>query len=150
MRFEPKTDEQLDMEGLLPAGRYPFDVFSAEDTYSKTSGAPMLKVVLAVHGDQDVKVTLYIVESQMRRLKDLCDALGLSAVYESGNVEATDLLGYDGEADFRIVPAKDGYRAKLEVDRFLKPGVTSSSVRKPERNKAPAMAGAEDDDEIPF
>jgi hypothetical protein len=35
VKITPKTEEQIKMERLLPAGDYPFQVLSAEDKRSK-------------------------------------------------------------------------------------------------------------------
>jgi len=94
MEFEPKTDEQLDMEGLLLPGTYDAEVIESEEQQSK-SGNDMIKLKLQVWREDGstVHVYDYILPAFARKLKHFCYSAGLEKQYDAGKVTATDCYG---------------------------------------------------------
>ena len=150
MKFAPKTADEIAMEGLLPAGVYPFQVVKAEDAVSKTSGKEMIKLTLEVYGEGNRKVNVfdYILESMADKLFKFCKVVGLEDKYNAGSLEAIDCEGTQGYVGLKIDPAKNGYEPKnvvsyyrKDVDYDAKPHAASGPVSRPV---------SELDDEIPF
>jgi hypothetical protein len=143
MRFDPKTEEQIDNESLLAAGEYDFEVAEAEDTQSK-KGNDMLVLTLAIEdGDGQVhKVTDYIVEAVAYKIRHLASGVGLLKEYESGNLPAHLLKGRTGKCKIRVEPAKGDFRAKNTVNDYVKEWVQPAP-----RTQSLAK---ELDDDIPF
>ena len=46
MRFEPKSKEELASNGLLQPGEYDFEISTAEDAVSKSSGNEMINLTV--------------------------------------------------------------------------------------------------------
>lgn len=150
MKFAPRTPEELALAGLLPAGKYPFEVIKGEDKTSK-SGNEMIALQLKVYGEGERVVTVfeYLMASNEQRLNQFCVMTGLQEKYESGELEAFDCEGRQGWVCIKIQPAKDGYDPK---------NVVSYYCQKPEGTLAGAPAGRlatgpkdmDDLDAIPF
>ena len=150
MKFAPKSSEELALDGLFPAGKYPFEVIKSEDAVSK-SGNEMVKLSLKVYGQGERVTTVfeYLMASNQQRLSQFCTFTGLAAKYEAGELEASDCEGRQGWVCVKIQPAKDGYDPRNVVNYYCP---------KPEGTVAGAPAGRiavnsgalASDDEIPF
>ena len=144
MRVDPKTEQEVEEGGLLPAGEYDFEVADAEDTRSK-KGNDMIVLALAIEdGDgRRHKVTDYLLDAVPYKVRHFASAVGMLKEYEAGNIPAHLLKGRTGKCRLRIDPAKDGFRAKNSVQDYVKEsGGAAPAV------KAPASGLI--DDEIPF
>ncbi len=151
MKFAPKSQEELALAGLLPAGKYPFEVIKAEDKTSKTSGNEMLALQLKVYGEGERVATVfeYLMASNEQRLNQFCVMTGLQEKYESGELEAFDCEGRTGWVCIKIQPAKDGYDPKNIVSYYCaKPETTLAGV--PASRLAAAPKDMDDLDAIPF
>ena len=151
MEFTPLTDEELAMEGLFPAGIYPFNIDAAEDAISKSSGKPMMKLTVRIYGDGGGQKVLfdYLMPAFPRKLSEFCKLTGLDAAYKAGALNAQDCVGRQGYVSIKRTPAKDGYDPKNEIGFYCP---------KPEATLAGAPAGRlvaktndlEELDAIPF
>lgn len=151
MEFTPLTDEELAMEGMFPAGVYPFNVDTAEDAISKTSGKPMMKLQVRIYAEDGGEKVIfdYLMPSFARKLSEFCKLTGLEAAYKAGSLTAHDCVGRQGYVSVKITPAKDGYDPKNEIGFYCP---------KPEKSLAGAPAGRlaagpdklKEDDDIPF
>ena len=116
MRFNPKADEKAAARTLFDDGIYDFEVASAEDAVSKTSGAEMLKLVLWVFDTDGNKTTVfeYLVSSEKAqfKLKEFCRAVGLEEAFDAGEAGPARRSG-----PHRSVQAHDGNRHEREVGR---------------------------------
>ena len=151
MNFTPKSKEELAMDGLLPAGKYPFSVTKAEEKTSKASGNPMLALQLTVYADNGGQVTVfdYLMENKPAQLEQFCRFTGMEALYSSGKLEADDCVGREGYACIKIQPAKDGYDPKNAVSYYCpKPEGTLAGA--PAGRLAAAPKDLEGEDSIPF
>ncbi len=152
MNYEPKTEQQAQEEGLMPAGVYDFEVLNADDGVSQ-KGNDMITVKLGViNADgQERKVTDYLLEAMALKLRHFAYATGCGTIYESGSLTAEDIRGRTGKCKLIIQPAKDGYPAKNTVADYLTPlGNGSDQLHRPlGSDPRPAPPPLLDDD-IPF
>lgn len=96
MNFNPKTEDQIAEDSLLPDGNYDFNVLSAEDMTSK-SGNEMIKLKLLVLADLGEKIVFdYILEKMAFKLRHFCETTGLIEVYEKGNLDSMTCVGKSG------------------------------------------------------
>jgi hypothetical protein len=150
MKFAPKSSEELALDGLFPAGKYPFEVIKSEDAVSK-SGNEMVKLSLKVYGQGERVTTVfeYLMASNQQRLSQFCTFTGLAAKYEAGELEASDCEGRQGWVCIKIQPAKDGYDPRNVVNYYCpKPEGTVAGA--PAGRLAATPSGLDDDQEIPF
>lgn len=147
MRFTPKTEEELEMEGVLPKGIYPFSVLKAEHAVSKKSGADMIKLSLRLYGDgRDAFATDYLMEAMAFKLAHFCEQTGLSDRYNSGELEADDCENREGWV--RVDVKKDDYGTKNEVKDYVSKPETSAAQTRPAPKSRPLVD--DDDDMVPF
>lgn len=152
-KFEPLSDAQAAelKYGLWPEGIYQFRVLEAYETVSK-SGNSMIKVLLEFHKEDSVKkITDYLLldtKSQMRyKLKHFCDTLGLSSVYEKGEIDNEDFIGKFGNAQLGIQESKDAQYHDRNVvsDYVLVQNITGHTLTANAK-----VVNKIQDDEIPF
>jgi hypothetical protein len=151
MNFTPKSKEELAMDGLLPAGKYPFSVIKAEEKTSKASGNPMLALQLTVYTPNGGQVTVfdYLMENKPAQLEQFCRFTGLEALYASGKLEESDCVGREGWVCIKTQAGKDGYDPKNVVSYYCpKPEETVAGA--PATRIAVNAAALASDDEIPF
>lgn len=110
MRFNVKSDEELAVMNLIPKGQYQFEVSSAIDDVSKTSGNDMIKLTLSVWDAEGKQHTVfdYLLEAFPKKLKHFAKHTGLIAKYESGELLADDCVGKCGTLDLVIQEDKSG------------------------------------------
>jgi hypothetical protein len=146
MRFEAKSEEQIERENLMPEGTYDFEVLSAEDTVSK-KGNDMIKVNLGLYQGEAMtwKVFDFLLPSMPAKLRHFCDTTGLLAKYEAGTLGAADCKGRAGKVKIIIKPAKDGYGPQNGVDDYV-----CRQAKPLTHDPKPPEAKAEADDDIPF
>jgi hypothetical protein len=151
MNFTPKSKEELAMDGLLPAGKYPFSVIKAEEKTSKASGNPMLALQLTVYTPNGGQVTVfdYLMENKPAQLEQFCRFTGLEALYASGKLEESDCVGREGWVCIKTQAGKDGYDPRNVVNYYCpKPEGTVAGA--PATRIAVNAAALASDDEIPF
>lgn len=154
MRLNLKTEKEIAEANLLPAGVYDFEVRSAEDAVSKSSGADMIKLTLEVF-DADGKTHIlndYLLDAMPAKLRHAAKVFGLLADYERGALMSNDMSGKTGKIKVGIKKDKSGqYPDQNNVqDYVVGSGVAAPATRLgAKRQMAPAIAGDLDDD-IPF
>lgn len=151
VKFSPKTDRELAEANLWPAGEYDFEIVGAEDTQSKKSGADMIKLTVCLfRGDARKNVFDYLMDAVAYKVKHFCDAVGLAAEYERGELTAEMCKGRVGRCMVKV-GEQPGYDPKNEIRDYVKrkEGVPGEDIPSSPRVPAKAAAGAEDDG-IPF
>jgi hypothetical protein len=150
MRFTPKNEEELAIEGLLPEGVYDFEVLEATDRVSK-KGNEMIEVRLKVY---DLNggfrfITDYLLEAYLPKLYSFAKATGTLKAYDAGEFTAYDCQGRSGKVQVKVVPAGE-FPAKNEVKTYGEPKSKALPSPAPATFKpsAPVQDMAEDD--IPF
>jgi hypothetical protein len=157
MKFTPKTEEELAMDGLLPEGVYDFECIEAINKVSK-SGNEMIELKLKVY-DQSGGfrfVTDFLLEAFLPKLHSFCKATQTLKAYESGEFDAYDCQGTAGKVQIKIKPAGD-YPAKNEVKMYGEPKAKTGGEGKAASEPAPAtfkpsapIENLEEKDDLPF
>jgi hypothetical protein len=150
MNFTPKTDEEIAKEGLLPEATYQIDIIKAEDAVSKNSGNDMIKLTIGVWNDGEIasRVIDYVMPSCARKLKTLCDAIGIGDKYKSGVIRASDFEGRSCLADIKTEIDKNGkYPPKNGIKAYLASPVSTPA---PSGNIETRPATQEETDGCPF
>ncbi len=109
MNYEPKTDEQLAKEALLPEGTYDFEIIDTNDKPSK-KGNDMITVKMVVFGGDGSHHYLYdyialgtnFGERKLRRAAAGCGLLG---IYMSGELIDRTFMGATGKV---LIKQQDG------------------------------------------
>ena len=91
MRVNPKTEEELQLMGLLQPGVYDFEVVEAQDKVSK-SGNEMIALTLQVWDINGKPHTVYdyLLDAMSYKLRHFAESVGLLDKYLAGNIEASD------------------------------------------------------------
>lgn len=147
MRTDPKTEQQIMEENLMPDGIYPFEVVEATDAVSK-SGNEMIVLKLRIVDDQNIARTLkdYLLASMAFKLRHFCVQTGLMDKYDADDLKAMNCVGKKGMVEItsdktpRFAPDGKQYPVKNSVKDYPKDAVVP----------APASASPEYDDSIPF
>ena len=124
MRFTPKTEAELKESELLPEGEYQFEILTAEDTQSKSTGNDMLKLSLRIFengGENSQRVFDYLVsiDSMIWKIRHFAESIGMLPEYESGEMLAETLPGRTGKCKIIIQPASGQWDAKNAVKDYL-------------------------------
>lgn len=151
MRFQPKTEKELNEERLLPEGEYPFQISGAEDKISK-SGNEMIELTVRVFkpdGSFNL-VTDWLLESMMFKLLHCCQACGLEDQYNAGSIKSDMFIGKEGMLKLKIVPEGD-YPAKNAIKDYI-PGKKAEIPADNLNKTLDSQKNSGDDlsDEIPF
>lgn len=143
MKFAPKTEKELSEANLWPVGNYAFEVLEAEEAVDKNSN-PMFKLKVKVFKDSGASQNIfdYVSPTWMEfKLRHLADACGLLAEYESGEIEAYQLVGKTGYCKvFISKDKKNEYPDSNKIADYL--------TDKPADKKT--LAEATNDDALPF
>jgi len=143
MNFDPKSEQELLEELVVPAGRYPYEVYKAEDTVSKKTGNEMIKLHIKFWDNKGKvhNVFDYLLSSMMFKLIHFAETTGLGDKYKSGNLEASDCIGKAGICEIVIQQADD----KFPMRNAVKDYVADAGIKKPEKVEEDFV-----DSDIPF
>lgn len=146
MQFTPKTEEELDMEGLLTKGEYDFEVIEASNEVSKKNN-PMIKLLVKVYDNAGghSQVFDYLLEAFGHKLRHFCDATGLLDKYQSGNLDAFLCLNKTGRCVVGIKKADGQYKAKNEITDYVLSNAPRIKAGAPLSDGAPPHT----DDDLP-
>ena len=123
MKFEPKTEEQIEELDLLPDGIYEFSIYSAEDKQSK-SGLPMIQLKLEIYGNLlgTKYIFDYLVSSNhpitQKKIRHFCYATGLEDLYELGEISSHHLMSKSGKLILGIEDSEK-FRKKNKVIDYM-------------------------------
>lgn len=153
MKFTPTTEEQQERRTFepFPAGEYDYTVDAAEDTTSK-AGNEMIKLTLHVYNADGNKRVLfdYLLDSAAWKIKQFAASAGLLDRYDSGEIEAYEMVGKTGRLKLKIESSEQyGDQNKVAFYLAAKPagtGYTGGSAPQPDRQARPLDL----DDAIPF
>ena len=151
MKFQPKSEEQIQRERCLPAGVYDFEVADATEKQSR-SGKDMIELKLTVFVDEySVAMRDWIVEGFDWKLRHFCETCGILAQYEAGTITAEDCIGQAGKVQVVVKDSPD-YGPQNAVKDYGAGKATkqeSSKLAVGKRSAAKQVSKMEDDD-IPF
>jgi hypothetical protein len=150
MKFQAKTEEEIELDGLLPEGEYDFQVLEASDQISK-KGNEMIKLYLNVFDAQGKprRVTDYIMEAFPRKLRHFCKHTGLMQSYDCGGLTAFECVDKTGRVRLTIEPAGE-YHAKNAVVDYVEGFQFAPKPAAPAQPTAPEMTEPAADDDMPF
>jgi hypothetical protein len=146
MRFNPKTEEEVQSMNLLEPGTYQFQVIDASNEKSK-SGNDMIKLTLNVWGKDGSSHHIYdyLLEALAYKLRHFCSNTGLISRYERGELTAEDCLGKEGAVKIEIQEGKlkengERYPSNNKVKDYIKSGEgfsTTASMKQFENEDVP-------------
>jgi hypothetical protein len=156
MKFTPKTEEELAMDGLLPEGVYDFEVIEALNKVSK-NGNEMIQLKLKVYDENGGWrfVTDFLLESFLPKLHSFAKATGTLKAYETGEFDSYNCLNTSGKVQIKIKPAGE-YPARNEVKFYGEPKAKTEKSEAPLETSAPEsykpneQAPVIEDEDIPF
>lgn len=153
MRTTPKTEKEIAEAGLWKPGVCDFEVMEAEDTFSKASGADMIKLKVKIFNEEGESQICfdYLLDAMPAKLRHAAAAFGLLDAYESGGFEAIDCVGKVGKCKVAVQKDKSGqFPDKNGIADYIVPERQERAAA-PRRTAArqPAMVG-DLDDTIPF
>jgi hypothetical protein len=126
MNFKPQSEQEIADLKLFRAGTYDFEVLSAEDKLSRSSGKPMIELRLKVTGADGTAriVPDYLLAGTPQKLHSAAKAFGLIEKYHTGSLSAEDFQGQKGRLKLRIEKDRFGnYPDKNVVAEYV-PSVT--------------------------
>ena len=121
MKFNPKTEKEINDAGLWPNGVYAFKVMDAEERVSK-AGNDMIVLKLKVYNNDGgcIHVDDYLLESMAFKLRHAAEACGLLPEYEAGDLSASNFDWAEGRLRLKIQRQKDGtYQDKNVVADYV-------------------------------
>jgi|ERR1044071_770516 hypothetical protein len=128
MKFQPKTEEELQHMGLIDAGVYPFQVMEAVDKKSK-SGNDMIEIKIKIWDSEgrERQCFDYLLESMAFKLRHFCETTGLIDKYNLGQIQSSDCIGKSGNVELIIQQGKQKpeggyYPDKNSVKDYIKSG----------------------------
>jgi len=133
MRFEPKTEEQVQQGSLLEPGEYDFEVVSAEEKVS-AKGNDMIKLRLTVFTADGGQRTIfdYLMDAVPHKVRHFAYATGLNDAYDSGALDANDCMGRAGRCKVRIEKDKAGaYPDRNTIADYLVAEAKPAAAAKP-------------------
>lgn len=152
MKFQPKSEDEIQRELLLPAGSYDFQVADAEEKTSK-SGNPMIAVKLQVFdGDGGHRFVMdYLMEKMAFKFRHFCDSTASLDLYNSGSLTAKDCVGRCGKVKL-AVEEQEGYNPKNTVKDYVKHDESADGLvpAMPLKSTVLKAAANNQDDQIPF
>lgn len=146
MKFAPKTEKEVNENGLMPKGVYPFSVISAEDARSK-AGNDMIKATVRVFqpDGKTRQLITYLMEAMPAQLFHFCTYSGLAVQYGNGTLKAADCVGKEGYCEIVIKEDKSGqYGPQNQIKDFVRP-----EALKPGAMAAKTPVTSEDSD-VPY
>ncbi len=124
MKHTPLSDEDIAKQGLLADGVYDFEITDAKEKIS-SKGNEMLEIKLNVfeHDGSSRSKMDWIMPQMAKKFKHFHNATGMMAKYESGTLEAIDVIGKKGKCMIKTEPYtnKDGLQIMSnKIDDYVK------------------------------
>lgn len=110
MKFNPKTEKEVNQGNLWDKGTYAFEILEASDEVSK-SGKDMIKLKVRVFKDSGKSQNIfdYLLGDTMEyKLRHAADVCGLLDDYETGELSAYNFIGKTGKVKIGVSIDKTG------------------------------------------
>jgi hypothetical protein len=152
MKFQPKSEDDINNERLCPEGVYPFEVLKATEGKSKSSGADMitLKLRVFVGAEDTYLIDDYLLDSVAYKLFHFCSYTGLAQKYESGTLADKDCEGKTGYLKMGIQKGKKKDDGGVWPDRNTVKDYVRGDGIKPNRIGSPTASEQPASDDVPF
>lgn len=144
MQYTPKTDEELEMDGLIPDGTVCNVEVKSSETYIGPTNKESVKVIFAAyHEEIEAEIWCFLTPNYARLWKHAIVAMVGQQEYEAGNIGATSFEYKHCKALIGI----DEYKGKKKnvILDFMKGDGGSSNVGLPVGTTSTAPA-----DDLPF
>lgn len=149
-KYQPLSDEELNIKPKLRAGTAAFKVFEATDTdklgyqLKSKNGNPMLKVTLQITDERGNKgfINDYFISTQPWKIKNLLKAVDRSHWYQSGNLAPSDLKNLIGQCILKE-DSTPQYPDAIKIASYIE-REKAESVNEPKFEDSSSL------DEIPF
>lgn len=152
MKFTPMTEKEAEAQSsdLWPDGAYDFEVREATEKTSST-GNEMTELEVWIYNSTGSRRLVFdyltVSEKAAWKIRSFAAATGLLPQYDSGTLDAADMVGRTGRCMLMIEPARDSYPAKNKIKSYTKAeGATPRTG-----NRVHGKVSADDlSDSIPF
>lgn len=161
MKFTPKTEAEIQAEGLIPNNtECDFEVIEAEEKQSK-AGNDMIALKLRVWRPDGGTVTMrdWLVSNFPAKILGFAKSAGMEAEYAAGELSAETVEGKTGRLKVKIEDSAD-YGPQNKVGFYVTPQAARGHSRDAAaashgRDKQPARGGGkpaalDDGSDIPF
>jgi len=147
LKFTPKTEAELELEGLLPDNTYEAEVLKCEEKTDK-KGRDMLAIKLNVIGNEGQNRHIYDNISPhwggfAVKFREFFESMGQLPMYESGAIEPELLVGQYVTV-ITGTEKQDDYPAKNVIKAYV-----TAEVGNAQRNKPAILAEAKAEAEKP-
>jgi hypothetical protein len=152
MKVTPKTEKEIAESNLWQPAEYGFEILDATDEVSKSSGAEMIKMKVAVYnGEGEQRIVFdYLLDSMAHKVRHAADCCGLLDKYEAGTLMADDFKGKNGYLKLRIQKDKTGAYPDKNVIADYVVGKSADAPAANVNGKGKVSAPIPDDSSIPF
>lgn len=150
MKWQPKTEDEVQQSQLCGEGKAPFTVMECGIVVSKSAknaGKEMMKLKLNIHADDgyDYHVYDYIAPWFMEhKFRHFFFSIGLGADYDAGKTDALKIKDREGWCDVGIQKAKGEYKSKNTIRDYVPENEAAKIAEKaaasgtpPEQNDVP-------------
>jgi len=146
MRFTPKTEAELELEGLLPDNTYEAEVLKCEEK-SDSKGRDMLSLKLNVLGEHGSRHIYDHISPHWGgfavKFREFFESMGQLPMYESGDIDPELLVGQYVTV-ITGTEKQDDYPAKNVIKAYV-----TAEVGNAQRNKPAILAEAKAEAEKP-
>jgi hypothetical protein len=120
MRFEAKSQQELNESRLLPKGDYDFEIVDAWETHS-TAGNEMIELEVRISDGNGLsrKLADYLVPKRPEKLRHCAAACGVLDRYEAGEVSESDFKGKRGRLKLGVERAKRGFPPRNIIQDYV-------------------------------
>lgn len=122
MDFDPNALSEGDGPSLLEPGVYEMTVTEAEERTS-SKGNPMIAIVLEPVDQPGRRVRAWLVATPaaLFKVKEFCDAAGLTEKFDGGRLGEDDCRGVRVRAEISVEEGTGGFSDANRVEHFLPP-----------------------------
>jgi len=122
MEFNPQDAGDRGSFTLLPEGLYDIEVVEAEERTSQKGNQMIALTIEARHPDgYPSRVWDYLVSTPaaLFKVKQFCDAAGLTSAFESGRLAIQDCRGRQLKAKIMVEAGRGGYQDRNSIREYV-------------------------------
>ena len=119
MEFQPRSEQEIRDNQLLPRGEYAFHIIEATETTS-LAGNAMIEMRVRVSKDGNARILPdYVLPQRPGKFRNICIACGVEDKYLNGSVTDDDFLGKRGKVKVGVERAKRGFPPRNVIVDYL-------------------------------
>lgn len=148
MKFDPLTEEQLQVAALLPDGIYNYQVIKAEDKISQ-AGNEYTSITLKIWDNDGKEHLVFTNMALIKLLKHFCDANGMQDEYKLGDIAAESFLH---KTSGRVVIGVEGEKPDGKGGMYKAKNIVKDYIAAPQGSLLTPLTPKDDfiNDIIPF